>query len=113
MLTIVIQLFEILAPVLICVCLGVFWVRMGESFDTPMVTKLVTVIGTPALVFYALSTANLDKTLFMQMGLSAILAYSLFLVAGYLLLPVFGLSRQAFLQTLTFPKGTCPKSLPL
>jgi len=103
MLTIVIQLFEILAPVLICVCLGVFWVRMGESFDTPMVTKLVTVIGTPALVFYALSTANLDKTLFMQMGLSAILAYSLFLVAGYLLLPVFGLSRQAFLQTLTFP----------
>ncbi|MCP4788631.1 MAG: AEC family transporter [Gammaproteobacteria bacterium] len=99
----VIQLFEILAPVLICVCLGVFWVRMGESFDTPMVTKLVTVIGTPALVFYALSTANLDKTLFMQMGLSAILAYSLFLVAGYLLLPVFGLSRQAFLQTLTFP----------
>jgi len=103
MLTIVIQLFEILAPVLICVCLGVFWVRMGESFDTPMVTKLVTVVGTPALVFYALSTANLDKTLFMQMGLSAILAYSLFLVAGYLLLPVFGLSRQAFLQTLTFP----------
>ncbi len=103
MLGMVLQLIEILAPVFICVGLGVAWVRMGQSFDTPMVTKLVTVIGTPAMVFYALATANLDKSLFMQMGLSALLANALFLLAGYVLLPMFGMSRQAFLQTLTFP----------
>lgn len=103
MLAIVLQLVEILAPVFICVGLGVAWVRMGEGFDTPMVTKLVTVIGTPAMVFYALVTANLDKGLFMQMGLAAVAANALFLLAGMILLPIFGLSRQAFLQTITFP----------
>lgn len=103
MLAIVLQLVEILAPVFICVGLGVAWVRTGEGFDTPMVTKLVTVIGTPAMVFYALVTANLDKGLFMQMGLAAVAANALFLLAGMILLPLFGLSRQAFLQTITFP----------
>lgn len=103
MLAIVLQLVEILAPVFICVGLGVAWVRTGEGFDTPMVTKLVTVIGTPAMVFYALVTANLDKGLFMQMGLAAVAANALFLLAGVILLPLFGLSRQAFLQTITFP----------
>ncbi len=103
MLAIILQLIEILAPVFICVALGVAWVRSGEGFDTAMVTKLVTVIGTPALVFYALVTANLDKGLFMQMGLAAVAANVLFLLAGMVLLPLFGLSRQAFLQTITFP----------
>ncbi|MDP6969805.1 MAG: AEC family transporter [Gammaproteobacteria bacterium] len=103
MLPIVLQLIEILAPVFICVGLGVGWVRMGESFDTPMVTKLVTYIGTPALVFYALATANLEYSLFVQMGLAAVLANALFFLAGVMLLPLFGLPRQAFLQTLTFP----------
>ena len=103
MLAIVLQLVEILAPVFICVGLGVAWVRTGQGYDTPMVTQLVTVIGTPAMVFYALVTANLDKGLFMQMGLAAVAANALFLVAGMILLPMFGLSRQAFLQTITFP----------
>ena len=53
MLAMVLQLIEILAPVFICVGLGVGWVRMGESFDTLMVTKLVTYIGTPALFLFA------------------------------------------------------------
>ena len=103
MLAIVLQLVEILAPVFICVGLGVAWVRTGQGYDTPMVTQLVTVIGTPAMVFYALVTANLDKGLFMQMGLAAVAANALFLLAGVVLLPLFGLSRQAFLQTITFP----------
>ena len=103
MLAMVLQLIEILAPVFICVGLGVAWVRTGQGYDTPMVTQLVTVIGTPAMVFYALVTANLDKGLFMQMGLAAVAANGLFLLAGVVLLPLFGLSRQAFLQTITFP----------
>ena len=77
----VLQLIEILAPVFICVGLGVGWVRMGESFDTLMVTKLVTYIGTPALVFYALATADLEYAVFAQMGLAAVLANGLFLFA--------------------------------
>ncbi len=102
-LAIISQLIEILAPVFICVGLGALWIKRGQAFDTPMVTRLVTMIGTPALVFYALASAQLDTASFWQMGLSAVIAYFSFLLIGTLLLPLMGLSRQAFLQCITFP----------
>src|SRR5690606_11815469 len=41
------QIFGIIAPVLVCVLIGFVWVRRGRPFDTGMVSSLVMYIGAP------------------------------------------------------------------
>ena len=103
MFLIIAQLIEILAPIFICVCLGALWVKRGQDFNINVITKLVTIISTPALVFYSLSSAPLTTETYWQMSVAAVLSYTLFLLSGIVLLPILGLSRQAFLKCITFP----------
>jgi predicted permease len=47
----ILQLFSIVAPVLITAGVGFWWVRSGRGFDVELITALVTLIGAPCLVF--------------------------------------------------------------
>ncbi len=94
---------SILAPVFISVCIGFFWVRRGNPYDTKLITSLVTYFGTPCLLFYSLSTVQLAPETLLDMGVAALLANIAFIITGGLVLAIFRLPQRVFLQTLSFP----------
>lgn len=97
------EIFSILAPILICVSIGYGWKKSGRSYDTQLVTDIVTYFGTPCLLFYALSTINLSSQQLLEMALAALLANCAFIVIGSIFLKLFCLPPRAFLQSLSFP----------
>ena len=94
---------SILAPVFISVGIGFFWARSGRSYDTELITAIVTYFGTPCLLFHSLSTVELLPNALLDMGLAAIFANVAFIIFGSLVLAIFRLPQRAFLQTLSFP----------
>ncbi|WP_135077282.1 AEC family transporter [Terasakiella sp. SH-1] len=97
------EIFSILAPVFVCVGIGYGWSKSGRTFDTPMVTTIVTYFATPCLVFYALAKVELDMSKLWDMGMAALYANVAFAVIGAVALAIFKLPQRAFLQALTWP----------
>jgi predicted permease len=94
---------SILAPIFITVFIGFCWFRSGRSYDTALITSIVTYFGAPCLIFYSLSSVTLDHTTLLNMGLAALLANVAFTAAGGFALGILRLSQRAFLMTLAFP----------
>ncbi len=96
-------ILSILAPVFICVGIGYCWARSGRSYDTNLITSMVTYFGTPCLLFYSLSTVKLHPHSLLEMAIAAMSANGAFILIGGLVLFFLRLPQRAFLQTLSFP----------
>ena len=94
---------SILAPIFICVFIGFFWSKKGLSFDTDLITSLVTYLGTPCLIFYSLSSVHLLPNTLLSIGLAALLANLAFIIIGALILALFKLPYRVYLQSLSWP----------
>ena len=94
---------SILAPIFICVLIGFFWSKKGLSFDTDLITSLVTYLGTPCLIFYSLSSVHLLPNTLLSIGLAALLANIAFIIIGALILALFKLPYRVYLQSLSWP----------
>lgn len=79
----ILRLIEVILPVLICAGLGYGWARSGRSFDTKMVTGLVTNIGTPCLIVATLTGLQLSGGEFWVMCLAALIAIAIFFVIAF------------------------------
>ena len=77
------RLIEVILPVLICAGLGYAWARSGRPFDTRMVTRLVTNIGTPCLIVATLTGLRLETGAFLSMAGAAVLSIFVFFVIAY------------------------------
>lgn len=77
------RLIEVILPVLICAGLGYGWARSGRPFDTRMVTRLVTNIGTPCLIVATLTGLRLEAGAFWSMAGAAVLSIFVFFVIAY------------------------------
>ena len=77
------RLIEVILPVLICAGIGYGWARSGRPFDTRMVTRLVTNIGTPCLIVATLTGLRLESDAFFTMAGAALLSISVFFVIAY------------------------------
>lgn len=85
------QLLPVLTPVFAAIFIGWAWVRSGRAFDTPMFSELMTLVGTPCLVFYTLSGLEVAPALLGRLGLAAALAL---LLTGVLAVPLLYLTRS-------------------
>jgi len=94
---------SILAPVFTCVFIGFCWAKKGLSYDTDLITSLVTYFGTPCLIFYSLSSVHLLPNTLLDMGLAALFANSAFIIIGAPILAIFHLPHRVYLQTLSWP----------
>lgn len=77
------RLMEVILPVLICAGIGYGWARSGRPFDTRMVTRLVTNIGTPCLIVATLTGLRLDNDAFWAMAGAAVLSIFVFFVIAF------------------------------
>jgi predicted permease len=94
------QLFDIIAPVLICAGLGYGWARLGKPFDLPTVTGVVINIAVPCLVLSSLSKLTIDLGAFAVMAGAAAASFALLLAVGWGLLRLAGLPAHTFLPAL-------------
>ena len=96
------DLFSIIAPVFICAGVGFSWIKLGHPFDVGIVTSLVTNVGVPCLVFYSLTTTNLDSSKFEAMAFVSFAVIATSGLMAALVLNVFGLDKRTFLSSLMF-----------
>lgn len=96
------QLVNIIAPVFIVATTGYFWVRFGGRTDTSLITSLVTLIGTPCLVFSTLVNTSTEAGNFAEIAGLAALALIVFLLLGSLILRLAKLPFHTYLPALMF-----------
>lgn len=76
---------------------------MGHGFDTSFVTRLVTYIGTPCLIFSAMTDTGLTLEGFRVMAIAAMAAMVAFAVVGAAALKVARMPVRPFLPSLMLP----------
>ena len=96
------RLFGIIAPVFICAGIGFLWAKSNRSYDVELVTSLMTNIGTPCLVFYALISARLAPSEFNSMAILALQVILITALVALSALKLMALDYRIFLPSLTF-----------
>lgn len=100
-----IEVFNVIAPVLLVAGLGFTWERFGPKFNTQMLTSLVLYIGTPCLVFTTLTNSDINPSTIYHMVLAALACLIIFTVLGGATLYILRYPIRAFLPSLIFPNA--------
>lgn len=95
-------LVAVVVPVFVGAGLGYLWSRLGRPFDTTMVSEVVTEIGTPCLVFAALTKLQISPGAVGTMALAALLSYALAGLIGIAAVLAARERLHSFLPALTF-----------
>jgi len=99
-------------PVLLTVLLGYIIAKTGRPFDSRTVTFIISMIGTPVLIFYNLTHTTISPDLLARISGATLLTVGCFLLIGMTVLKLFGLSSRVYLPSLSFP-NTGNLGLPL
>jgi len=91
-------LLDVVTPVAVCASIGFVWARKKQPFDSQMVTRLVSNVGVPSLVFSTLVNVQVGGALFMEMALAAVLTSVFFFAIGYVILKATGLPVRTYLN---------------
>ncbi len=96
------EIASILAPVFVCAALGWGWVRLGRAYDRDLLSRLLSDVGAPCLIFARLTDVVVDPESMAQMAGIAALAMALFGVVGGIVLRAARLPMNTFLAPVTF-----------
>ena len=97
-----IAILNTIAPVIVCAMVGFSWARLGGRYETVFVTRLVTYVGFPCLIFETLIKVELDGDILLLMGVSALVTTVLFAAISAVVLKMAKLDVRAFLPSMTF-----------
>jgi len=95
----------LMAPLLFCVGIGLYWGKRNHPFGGAFATTLVTSVTTPALVFNTFVTTHLDDRALADIAGATLLALLLCAVACAGLLRVAGLPVRKLLPTAALPNA--------
>ncbi len=98
-------LLDVVTPVAVCAAIGFVWARKKQPFDSQMVTRLVSNVGVPSLVFSTLINVKIGGALFMEMVAAAVITSTLFFAIGYAILKVTRLPVRTYLNPVAFPNA--------
>ena len=82
------KLFEVLFPVFFIVGIGYFLGKKNPKLDTSFITNFAANVGTPAMVFYSITTTGITFEIFTSYFWYALLAISGFALTGIVFLSV-------------------------
>jgi predicted permease len=80
------KLFEVLFPVFFIIGVGYFLGKKNPKLDTSFITNFAANIGTPAMVFYSITTTGITFEIFTHFFWYALLAISGFALTGIVFL---------------------------
>ncbi len=96
------EIFSIIAPVFLCAGIGLAWAKKGIPYETEFVTRLVTNVGFPCLIFSTLVKADITPEAMGTMGLASLVTALLFAVIAAPVLRLFRLDQRTFLPSMIF-----------
>lgn len=100
--TLVLTVLEIVAPVFLLGAIGFAWVRLGFEYRIQFVTQMAMTLSVPCLIFTALMETEIDPKALTTVSLAAIVAYAGVTVASALLVAVMRIDRRTFLAPIIF-----------
>ena len=99
------QIFTIIAPVLLTALVGYIWERRRLPFDTNMVSYLVSYIGSPCLLLHTLMANRIELAVMARIVASATLVCFLMGLVGLAIVRVFKLPHRVYVPALMFPNS--------
>jgi len=106
------QIFSITAPVFLCAGIGMAWAKKGIPYETAFVTRLVTIVGVPCLIFSTLVKANITPDELATMGFASLASVVIFAAIAVPALRFFKLKQRTYLPAILFA-NTGNMALPL
>jgi hypothetical protein len=97
------SLFTVIAPVFLTAAVGFLWVKAGRTLDSDQFTPIVVFIGSPCLVFSALTKSQISLLEVSQFAGMAVLVHLAAFVLGFIVLKLMRLPLPAFLPALMLP----------
>ena len=98
-----IKLFEVLFPVFLVIGIGYWYGKKDPKFDTKFITTLAGNIGLPCIIFYSLTTSNVDLSVFLRFFYYIFLYVVLFSILGVLVLKILNKDIYRLLPPLILP----------
>ncbi|MCK8515478.1 AEC family transporter [Methylonatrum kenyense] len=95
-------LFNVVTPVLLCIAVGWVWARQRRPFDTRGMADLITLVGTPCLIFSTLTGVPLPADELWQMALATLFSIAAFGLIGLAVLAPMRLPFRTYLPPLMF-----------
>jgi malate permease and related proteins len=106
------ELFAIMAPTLVGTLIGWAWGKRGGDYPAEFVSKIVMTIGTPCLIISAMDKVTLSSSVMSQVALAFFLVMAVSGILGFVYLTLRQQNIQAFLPLFIFP-NTGNMGLPL
>lgn len=99
------QLFSIIAPVILLASVGYVWSRLNYDYPSEFIARIVMNVGAPCLFVSAIANADVQFDELITVIAAAITVMVTMLVIGYWLIKVSGLSVPVYLPPLIFPNN--------
>ena len=99
----IIKLFDVLFPVFLIIGIGYWYGKKDPKFDTKFITKFAGNFGLPAIIFYSLTTTNIDINLFLRFSYYITLYVIIFSVIGLIILKILNKDIFRLLPPLILP----------
>lgn len=96
------EILTAIAPIFICVGIGLCWHRAGKPYPSDFITRMVMNIGAPCLIISVLGNASVDAGQFLMVARAALLIFLTSLVVHGVLLRLFGVPLDSSLPALLF-----------
>lgn len=97
------SLAPVVTPVFLIALGGYIWARTRQPFDHVLITRLVTLIGAPSLVFSTLTGMTLSLDAIARVGAAALACLFAAGAVGAATLRLAGMPLRVYLPALTFP----------
>ncbi len=97
------EVLTVIAPVFIIAGLGYFWVKRELPFDNATISSLVMYVGSPCLIYSALTSNAAETGALGIMGASAFLVILMSLIFSWIFLKIAGWKLTTYLPALIHP----------
>ena len=98
-----VEIFNVIAPVFCCAIIGYIWGKSSEDYPTEFVSKLVFNIGAPCLIISSIGQVALSAEAFWQMALATVMVLIIVTLIAVPVIRLQGHSFRAFYVSLAFP----------
>lgn len=98
-----VEIFNVIAPVFCCAIIGYIWGKSSEDYPTEFVSKLVLNIGAPCLIVSSIGQVSLSADAFWQMALATAMVLIIVTLIAVPVIRLQGHSFRAFYVSLAFP----------
>ena len=80
------KLIDVLFPVFFIIGIGYYLGKKGPKFNTKFITNFAGTIGTPAMIFYTITTTGVTLEIFTEYFLYAVIILGIFAAIGFVFL---------------------------